>query len=93
MIKRENNKNLAKDFNKKKENRRKYPFLGSIKKILFKNHNFSWWENKQLGKYDINKFIKIYFGKEDGKPKIWQKTTGLSTSNLKLPEDMESIND
>ena len=64
------------------------PILHFTKKIFFSKHNLSWWGSEIIERYQINKFCKIYYNKQENDSRIWQKTSWLGTSVLKLPSDL-----
>ena len=64
------------------------PMLHFTKKIFFSKHRISWWGSKKAERHYIDKFCKIYYDKQEKDSRIWQKTTWLGTSVLKLPSDL-----
>ena len=64
------------------------PMLHFLKKIFFSEHKISWPGSEKAERHHINKFCKIYYDKQEKDSRIWQKTTWLGTSVLKLPSDL-----
>ncbi|MGI0056055.1 MAG: cephalosporin hydroxylase family protein [Nitrosarchaeum sp.] len=64
------------------------PFLRFTKKVFFSKYQISWWGSRMNERHHINKFCKIYSEKREKDSRIWQKTTWLGTSALKLPTDL-----
>lgn len=64
------------------------PMLHFIKKIFFPKHKISWGGSKKAERRHIDKFSQIYYNKQEKDSRIWQKTTWLGISVLKLPLDL-----
>ena len=64
------------------------PVLRFTKKVFFSEHQISWWGSKMRERHYINKFCRIYQEKREKDSRIWQKTSWLGTSALKLPTDL-----
>ena len=64
------------------------PLLRFTKKVFFSKHQISWLGSKMIERHHVNKFCKIYQEKREKDSRIWQKTTWLGTSALKLPTDL-----
>jgi len=63
------------------------PALRLIKKKYFTKHKISL-KTKRMEKYLIDQFSKIYYDQKENDSRVWQKTTWLGTSALKLPTDL-----